>query len=72
MEEVTFQSLYHSVEGVREVKELQTVERVEAAILEHYDDGAEAVGNCILPSPPKTLLICECGSLCDDLQADVK
>jgi hypothetical protein len=68
VEEVAFNTSYYSAEGDKEIRGLKTLEYVEDIIVDKYDEGESAILKHVLPNPPDTLLICECGELCDNLE----
>ena len=68
VEEIAFNTAYKSAEGDKEIQELEILEKLEEAIMNKYDDGDPDVQQHILPNPPDTLLICECGIMCDSLK----
>ena len=67
LEEVAFNRAYNAIEGETEVKELEKLEKVEEAVIEMYEDEVQDFYQHLPPNPPSTLLVCECGLLCDNL-----
>ena len=68
MEEIAFNTTYYAAEGDKEVEELKALEDIEEIILEKFDEGDSDILKHVLPNPPATLLICECGDLCSSLE----
>ena len=68
VEEVNFNTAYYAAEGDKEMEELSALEYVEDNIIDKYDEVVSAILKHVLPNPPDTLLICECGELCSKLE----
>ena len=66
-EEADFYKGYYAAEGEDEIEQLESLEKLEEIISDQYSEGIPSVHACISPNPPKTLLICECGVICEGL-----
>ena len=72
VEEAAYNTAHYSAEGEEEIQELKALEHVEEVILSKYNENDSQVLQHILPNPPGTFLICECGSLCDNLEGSFR